>query len=104
MHASVARRAVAALGAALALTLSAAACGGESVDKGKLINKMKTDQSFKELNGTQLHCVADVIVKYGKTSAINDYIAGKKASDTDAISASNQKKAESAVKQCVLGK
>lgn len=104
MHASVARRAAAALGAALAVTLSAAACGGESVDKAKLISKMQTDASFKQLSAGQLHCMADVIVKYGKASAINDYIAGKKASDTDAISPSDEKKARTAAEKCATAK
>lgn len=101
MRAIVARRAVAGLGVALALTLSASACGS-GVNKDKLISKMKQDSSFKQLKDSQVKCLADVVVKYGKKSEINDYINGKASSgDIDGTSDSNNKKAEAAAEKCV---
>lgn len=101
MRAIVARRAVAGLGVALALTLSAAACG-TSVDKDKLISKMKTDDAFKGLKDSQVKCLADVVVKYGKKDQINKYIDGKEDSNgINASSESSNKKAETAAQKCV---
>jgi hypothetical protein len=101
MRAIVAGRAVAGLGVALALTLSASACGG-GVDKGKLVNKMKSDAAFKGLKDSQVKCLADVAVKYGKKDQINKYIDGKEDSDgINASSESNNKKAEAAAQKCV---
>ena len=101
MRAIVARRAVAGLGVALTLTLSAAACG-TSVDKDKLVSKMKSDTAFKSYKDSQLKCLADVAVKYGKKDQINDYINGKAGSDgINASTSSANKKAEAAAEKCV---
>jgi hypothetical protein len=101
MRATVARRTFAGLGVALALTLSASACGG-GVDKDKLVSKLKSEDSFKSVPDNQLKCIAEVAIKYGDKSKLNDYIDGKKMNAMDsAISSKNEKKAEAASKKCV---
>jgi hypothetical protein len=101
MRAIVAGRAVAGLGVALAVALSASACGS-SVNKDKLISKMKQDSSFKDLKDSQVKCLADVVVKYGKKDQINKYIDGKTdKSGINAASDSANKKASAAAEKCV---
>ncbi|HEX3816593.1 MAG TPA: hypothetical protein VHX59_27435 [Mycobacteriales bacterium] len=102
MRATVARRTIAGAAVALALTLSAGACGG-GVDKDKLVTKLKTDADFKSLPDSQVKCIADVAVKYGDKSKINDYINGKRNTDDGigSMSSKDEKKAEAAAKKCV---
>lgn len=91
------------LGVALALTLSAAACGS-SVNKDKLISKMKQDSTFKSMSSKEINCIADTAIKYGDKSKLNDYINGKKPNSDQvdaAVNSKNEKKAENALKKCV---
>jgi hypothetical protein len=69
------RRAMPAAFAAAGLLLGAAACGGSDVDKGALVNKIKTDKSFSTaLNDKQANCVADVVIKYVDGKDLTEYI------------------------------
>ena len=98
------RRAVAGLGVALALTLSAAACGS-SANTDKLVSKMKSDAAFKTFNDSQLKCLAGVVVKYGKKSEINDYINGKAGSDSvNATNPGADAKGSAAAEKCLTKK
>jgi hypothetical protein len=68
-------RAVPAALAGAALLLGGAACGGDDVDKGALVNKIKSDASFTPaLNDGQATCVADAVIKYLDSADINSYL------------------------------
>jgi len=106
MRSIPAGRVVAGLAAAVIVTFGASACGGSGgghVDKAKLVSKLKTDQTYKSMNSTQLSCVADVIVKYGNAGDINDYVNGK-ANGGGGIKKSDEKKATKDLESCVLKK
>jgi hypothetical protein len=84
VHIHTLRRAVPAALAAAGLLLGATACGGGSdVDKGALVNKIKSDQAFSPgLTDPQANCVADVVIKYIDSGDINTYIKdGKQLPD-----------------------
>jgi len=69
------KRVVPAAIAAAALLLGGTACGGDKVDKGALVNKLKSDTSFTPaLNDSQAGCVADVVIKYVDSGDVKNYI------------------------------
>jgi hypothetical protein len=69
------RRAMPAAIAVAALLLGGTACGGDKVDKGALVSKIKSDSSFTPaLNDSQAGCVADVVIKYVDSGDVNKYI------------------------------
>jgi hypothetical protein len=69
------RRVVPAAMAAAALLLGGTACGGDKVDKGALVTKLKSDSSFTPaLTDSQAGCVADVVMKYLDKGDLNNYI------------------------------
>lgn len=74
------RRVLPAAMAAAALLLGGTACGGDKVDKGALVTKLKSDTSFTPaLNDAKAGCVADVVIKYIDASDVNKYIKDGKS-------------------------
>lgn len=85
MFGTKAHRAIAGAGIALSLGLSVAACGGggDAVDKGALLKKVKADPDLKDnFAATKdkekaAKCLVDAAEKYGDSDKLKDYLKGK---------------------------
>ena len=102
MHILTIRRAAPVALAAAALLFGGTACGGDKVDKGALVTKIKSDSSFTPaLNDGQAGCVADTVIKYIDGSDVNKYIKdGTRLPEPK----KDKDKASTEIQSCIKGK